>query len=89
MNVVKHSLIRQADRIDVPAPYANGVTDPRTDIAETEAIDRSLRSQGVEAPFARFLDEGHGWRKLSSKLFYYRYQADSLEDVLGRVQTGE
>jgi dipeptidyl aminopeptidase/acylaminoacyl peptidase len=43
---------------------------------------RSLRSRGIEAPFIRFLDEGHGWRKLSNRLFYYRYQAEFLERVL-------
>ncbi len=80
----ENSPIRQADRIDVPVLYAHGVRDPRIDIAETEAMVRSLRSRGIEAPFVRFLDEGHGWRKLSNRLFYYRYQANFLEDVLGR-----
>ncbi len=85
----ENSPIRQADRIDVPVLYAHGVRDPRIDIAETEAMVRSLRSRGIEAPFVRFLDEGHGWRKLSNRLFYYRYQVNFLEDVLGRARRGE
>jgi dipeptidyl aminopeptidase/acylaminoacyl peptidase len=79
----ENSPIRQADRIDVPVLYSHGARDPRIDIAETEVMVRSLRARGVEAPFVRFLDEGHGWRNLSNRLFYYRYQADFLERVLG------
>lgn len=84
----EHSPIRQADRIDVPVLYSHGVRDPRIDIAETEAMVRSLRSRGIEAPFVRFLDEGHGWRKLSNRLFYFRTQADFLEGVLQRAREG-
>ncbi|MDT0630863.1 S9 family peptidase [Rubrivirga sp. S365] len=78
----ENSPVRQADGIDVPVLYSHGARDPRIDIAETETMVRSLRSRGVEAPFVRFLDEGHGWRKLSNRLFYYRYQAAFLEGVL-------
>ncbi|HSK20391.1 MAG TPA: S9 family peptidase [Longimicrobiales bacterium] len=78
----ENSPIRQVDRIDVPVLYSHGIQDPRIDIAETEVMVRSLRSRGIEAPFIRFLDEGHGWRKLSNRLFYYRYQAEFLERML-------
>ena len=78
----ENSPIRQVDRIDVPVLYSHGVQDPRIDIAETEVMVRSLRSRGIEAPFIRFLDEGHGWRKLSNRLFYYRQQAEFLERML-------
>ncbi|MEM8557575.1 MAG: S9 family peptidase [Bacteroidota bacterium] len=79
----ENSPIRQADRIDVPVLYSHGARDPRIDIAETEVMVRTLRARGVPAPYVRFLDEGHGWRKLDNRLFYYRYQATFLEDVLG------
>ncbi|MEL6705710.1 MAG: S9 family peptidase [Bacteroidota bacterium] len=79
----ENSPIRQADRIDVPVLYSHGARDPRIDIAETEVMVRNLRARGVPAPYVRFLDEGHGWRKLANRLFYYRYQATFLEDVLG------
>ncbi len=32
------------------------------------------------------LDEGHGWRKLSNQLFYYRKQAEFIEEQLGLTQ---
>ena len=78
-----NSPIRQADRIRVPVLYSHGVRDPRIDIAETETMVRTLRSNGIAAPFIRLLDEGHGWRKLSNRLFYYRRQAEFLEEQLG------
>ncbi len=79
----ENSPIRQADRIRVPVLYSHGVMDPRIDISETETMVRTLRSNGVNAPFIRILDEGHGWRRLSNRLFYYRRQAEFLEEQLG------
>ena len=78
-----NSPIRQADAIDVPVLYSHGVMDPRIDIAETEVMVNALRGNGIEAPFIRIPDEGHGWRKLSNRLFYYRRQAEFLESQLG------
>ena len=69
--------------ITVPVLFSHGVMDPRIDIAETEVMVTTLRANGVEAPFIRIPDEGHGWRKLSNQLFYYREQAAFIERVLG------
>ncbi|WP_022700354.1 alpha/beta hydrolase family protein [Oceanicaulis alexandrii] len=81
----ENSPIRQADQINVPVLYSHGVMDPRIDIYETEVMVRTLRENGVRADFIRIPDEGHGWRKLSNQLFYYRRQAEFLEEVLGLV----
>jgi dipeptidyl aminopeptidase/acylaminoacyl peptidase len=59
------------------------VRDPRIDIAETEVMVRTLRANGIDAPFVRIPDEGHGWRRLANQLFYYRRQAEFLEEKLG------
>jgi dipeptidyl aminopeptidase/acylaminoacyl peptidase len=40
---------------------------------------KSLRANELEAVYIRFPDEGHGWRKLSYRLFYFRRQAQFLE----------
>ncbi|MEM6627020.1 MAG: S9 family peptidase [Pseudomonadota bacterium] len=80
-----NSPIRQVDAINVPVLYSHGVMDPRIDIYETEVMVRALRANGVEAPYIRIPDEGHGWRKLSNRLFYYRRQAEFLERVLGET----
>lgn len=82
-----HSPIRTADRIRVPVLYSHGAMDPRIDIAETEMMVRALRANGIDAPFIRIPDEGHGWRKLSNRLFYFRRQADFLEAQLARPDT--
>lgn len=77
-----NSPIRQADRINVPVLYSHGVMDPRVDIAETETMVRALGKNGVEASFIKMTDEGHGWRKLSNRLFYYRREVEFLEKYL-------
>lgn len=81
-----NSPIRKADQITVPVLYSHGVKDPRIDIYETEVMVKTLRANGVEAPFIRIPDEGHGWRKLSNQLFYFRKQAEFLEEKLGLTE---
>jgi len=79
----KQSPIRNADKIKVPVLFSHGAMDPRIDIAETETMVRAVRANGIEAPYIRIPDEGHGWRKLDNRLFYERRQAEFLEKVLG------
>jgi dipeptidyl aminopeptidase/acylaminoacyl peptidase len=43
---------------------------------------KTLRKNKVTADFIRFPDEGHGWRKLKNRLFYYRREAEFLEKHL-------
>ncbi|MEL6239410.1 MAG: prolyl oligopeptidase family serine peptidase, partial [Pseudomonadota bacterium] len=81
-----NSPIRKADQITVPVLYSHGVLDPRIDIYETEVMVKTLRANGVPAPFIRMPDEGHGWRKLSNRLFYFRKQAEFLEEQLGLAE---
>ncbi|MDB2666768.1 prolyl oligopeptidase family serine peptidase [Luminiphilus sp.] len=77
-----NSPIRQANKIRVPVLYSHGEMDPRIDIYETEVMVKTLRTNGVEAPYIKIPDEGHGWRKRSNRLFYYRRQADFIESHL-------
>jgi len=74
----ENSPVRQADNIRVPVLFSHGMMDPRIDIAETETMVKTLRKNGIDAPFIRIPDEGHGWRKLSNQLFYNRRQAEFL-----------
>ena len=85
----RNSPIRMADRIRVPVLYAHGEMDPRIDIAETETMVRALRANGVEAPFIRIPDEGHGWRKRDNRLFYFRAEADFLSRQLAPADPAE
>jgi len=85
----ENSPIRQADRITVPVLYSHGVMDPRIDISETETMVRILRENGIDTPYIRIPDEGHGWRKLDNRLFYYRRQAEFIEEQLGRASSAD
>jgi len=78
----QNSPVNNADKIKVPMLYSHGVMDPRIDISETEVMVVALRKAGVEAEFVRIPDEGHGWRKLSNRLFYHRKEAAFLEKHL-------
>lgn len=79
----ENSPLRLADQIKVPVLFSHGVMDPRIDIYETEIMVKTLRANGINTPYIRIEDEGHGWRKLANRLFYYRAQADFLEEQLG------
>ncbi len=83
------SPVFRADNIRVPVLYSHGAMDPRIDIAETEVMVTALRDNGIDAPFIRIPDEGHGWRKLANRLFYYRQQAEFLEEQLGVATAAE
>lgn len=77
----ENSPIRLADQIKVPVLFSHGVMDPRIDIYETEIMVKTLRANGIDTPYIRIEDEGHGWRKLSNRLFYFRKEAAFLEDT--------
>lgn len=78
----ENSPINKADEIEVPVLFSHGAMDPRIDIAETEIMVKTLRANGIEAPFVRIPDEGHGWRKLRNRLFYFRREAEFLREQL-------
>lgn len=78
----ENSPIRQADQITVRVLYSHGMMDPRIDVAETEVMVRTLRENGINTAYIRIPDEGHGWRKLSNRLFYFRRQAEFIEEQL-------
>ena len=78
----QNSPIHKADRIKVPVLYSHGVMDPRIDIKETEVMVKALRANGIDAPFVRIPDEGHGWRKLANQLYYFRREVEFLRETL-------
>ncbi|MGY6554921.1 MAG: S9 family peptidase [Wenzhouxiangella sp.] len=84
-----YSPIRQADQIRVPVLYSHGVNDRRVEIYETEVMVRTLRANGIDAPYIRFRDEGHGWRRLSNRLFYHRREAEFMLEQFGLLNNKE
>lgn len=85
----QNSPVNKAGQIKVPVLYSHGAMDPRVDIAETEVMVKALRNNGIEAPFVRIPDEGHGWRKLENQLFYFRREADFLREKLAEGNSGQ
>ena len=83
----ENSPIHKADRIKAPVLYSHGVMDPRIDIAETEVMVKALRANGIDAPFVRIPDEGHGWRKLSNQLYYFRREVEFLHKTLSESES--
>lgn len=81
----EQSPVRNADKIRVPVLYSHGANDPQIDKAETELMVRALRDNGIEAPYIFFNDEGHGWRKLKNRLFYFRREADFFDRVFSEA----
>ncbi len=77
------SPIRRADEIRVPVLYSHGGQDPRIPFSETEIMVRALRENGVPVEYIFIPDEGHGYSKLANQLFYYRRQAEFIEEQLG------
>jgi len=85
----QNSPISKAGQIKVPVLYSHGAMDPRVDIAETEVMVKALRSNDIEAPFVRLPNEGHGWRKLENRLFYFRREADFLREKLAENNSAQ
>mgnify|MGYP005853341449 CR=1 FL=1 len=85
----ENSPVNKADRIKVSVLYSHGAMDPRIDIAETETMVKALRENGIAAPFVRIPDEGHGWRKLDNRLFYFRREAEFLREQLVEDSAGQ
>lgn len=52
----ENSPIQLAGQIKVPVLYSHGVMDPRIDIYETELMVKTLRKNGIEAPYIRIAD---------------------------------
>ncbi len=57
------SPLNNVDRITRPMLIMQGANDPRVPQSESDQIVRELRSNGVEAWYVLFSDEGHGFHK--------------------------
>ncbi|MEO0696199.1 MAG: S9 family peptidase [Pseudomonadota bacterium] len=85
----ENSPVTTADKISVPVLFSHGAQDRRIDKAETEIMVRALRKNGIDAPYILMPDEGHGWRKLKNRLFYYRREAAFLEQIFAAAAPEE
>lgn len=79
----ENSPINNAGKINVPLLVSHGANDPRDPVTESDRIVKEVRDNGFEVTYLRFPDEGHGIRKRSNRVAYYRGVADFLERNLG------
>lgn len=79
----ENSPINNAGKINVPLMVSHGVNDPRDPVTESDRIVKEVRDNGFEVTYLRFPDEGHGIRKRSNRVAYYRGVAGFLEKNLG------
>ena len=85
----QHSPINLAGNIKVPLLVEHGANDPRDPVAESDRLVKAVRKAGGSVEYLRFPDEGHGLRKRSNRVTYYRRVADFLERHLLAEDTAE
>ena len=78
----ENSPINNASNINVPLFVSHGANDPRDPVTESDRIVKEVRDNGFEVTYLRFPDEGHGIRKRSNRVAYYRGVAEFLEQNL-------
>jgi dipeptidyl aminopeptidase/acylaminoacyl peptidase len=65
------SPIYKVDRIRAPLFVLQGKNDPRVPYTESEQIVKALRDRNRPVEYILFEDEGHGFVKLTNRLFMY------------------
>ncbi|WP_298914237.1 alpha/beta fold hydrolase [uncultured Algimonas sp.] len=78
------SPLRNADRITKPIFIIQGYNDPRVPYTEAEQILEAVRDNGGEAWYLMAMDEGHGFRKKSNRVFQREAETLFLEKIFGR-----
>jgi dipeptidyl aminopeptidase/acylaminoacyl peptidase len=74
------SPIHKMHRVRTPLLVIHGATDPRVPLNEAEQVVETLKSNNQVVDYLFFDDEGHGIRKLSNQLTYYRKAVEFLLD---------
>lgn len=78
-----NSPTRRAAAIKVPVLLAAGREDPVAPVAHTEAMERALKSAGVDAEVYYYAGEGHGFYKPGNRVDFYRKLLAFLAKHLG------
>jgi acetyl esterase/lipase len=56
------------DRITAPTMVLHGANDTNVPVIEAEQIVSTLKKRGIPVEYVLFPDEGHGWRKVNSRI---------------------
>lgn len=62
------SPITRLDRVKTPTIVLHGANDTNVPVVEAEQVVNNLKSRHVPVEFVLFPDEGHGWRKTSTRI---------------------
>jgi dipeptidyl aminopeptidase/acylaminoacyl peptidase len=76
------SSLHRADKIQVPVLIGHGFNDPRVPVEEAMQLAAALRARGGQVRLFIAPDEGHGFAKLDSRIYYNERVAAFLEETL-------
>ena len=82
------SPLYRASQVTKPLLILHGANDPRVKLDQSTRMVDALRQAGKEVDFIVYKDEGHGNRKWSTNLSYYRKTEDFLSTCLGGRSSG-
>ena len=78
----------KVNAIKNPLMIVQGANDPRVTQLESDQIVKAMRKSGKQVEYLLFKDEGHGIRKWTNRLKYYRRMEDFLAKQLGGRSAG-
>lgn len=86
------SSIKKVDKINIPMLIGHGFNDPRVPVGEAMQLsialkEKAAREKKPENSPHLFIapDEGHGFQKLSNRLYFYEYMAGFLKQTIGHT----
>ncbi len=82
------SPLNNVERINRPLFIIQGANDPRVPASEAEQILAAVRENGGDPWFLMAMDEGHGFRKQSNRVFMSEAVTMFLRDTLGLEGAG-
>jgi dipeptidyl aminopeptidase/acylaminoacyl peptidase len=62
------SPVYKLDRVKAALLVLHGANDTNVPIGETEQVVSAVKKNGVPVKYVAFPDEGHGWRKTSTRI---------------------
>jgi len=71
------------DKVKCPLFIAQGATDPRVNIDESDQVVAAMKERGVEVQYMVKQDEGHGFRNEENRFEFYEAMDKFLDKHIG------
>lgn len=78
------SSMTHVDKITVPMFIAHGFNDPRVPVEEAMQLAVALKDRGHSPQLFIAPDEGHGFAKLSNRLYFAERMSAFLKETIGK-----